>query len=101
MDEENRDRTDERHEAAADIGHDPAAPHDRASIGAAAAGPVVRKCSWCKEIAVRGAWRDSDTIIVYIFGQEQKVIFNGKYLIVQDGICEKCRAEKFPETVKP
>lgn len=62
-------------------------------------GPVVRFCTWCKEICVRGQQRPTDGLIVYIYGEDRRALWNGRDLIIQDGICEKCRAEKFPETL--
>jgi hypothetical protein len=63
--------------------------------------PVVRYCTYCKEVCVRGAHRPLDAILVYIYGDDRRAFWNGRDLIIQDGICERCRAEKFPETVKP
>lgn len=61
---------------------------------------MVRFCTWCKEICVRGQQRPTDAVIVYMYGEDRKAFWNGHELMVADGICEKCRAEKFPETVQ-
>jgi hypothetical protein len=61
---------------------------------------TVRFCTWCKEICIRGHRRPADSVILYVYGEERKAFWNGAELIVADGICEQCRAEQFPETVK-
>jgi hypothetical protein len=72
-------------------------PADAAvSPPASVRGPIVRFCSWCKEIAVRGAYRDEDSLIVIVHHGERRAVLNGKDLIIQDGICEKCRPSLWP-----
>jgi len=62
--------------------------------------PVVRFCAWCKEICVRPkAMRFEDALLIYLHGGERKAFWNGRELLVGDGICEKCRAEQFPESM--
>jgi hypothetical protein len=61
---------------------------------------MVRFCTWCNEVCIRpSVIRAEDSIIVYIYGGEHKAFWNGREVMVGDGICEKCRAERFPETV--
>jgi hypothetical protein len=92
MDDALRNPADERHETPVDAGGDP--PTSQRD-------PVARFCSWCNEIAIRGQQRANDIIVLYVHGAERRAFWNGKVLLVQDGICERCRREKFPETVKP
>ena len=63
--------------------------------------PAVRFCAWCKEICVRPkAIRFEDALLIYIHGGERKAFWNGRELLVGDGICETCRAQQFPESKK-
>ena len=62
---------------------------------------MVRFCTWCKEVCIRPAViRGEDAIILYIYGEDRRAFWNGRELVVADGICEKCRAEKFSEFPK-
>lgn len=62
---------------------------------------MVRFCTWCKEICIRPSMiRTEDSMIVYVYGEDRKAFWNGRELVVGDGICEKCRSEKFPETIE-
>lgn len=58
---------------------------------------TVRFCTWCKEICVRGSRRPTDAVMISVYGDERKAFLNGRELIIADGICELCRAEKFSE----
>jgi hypothetical protein len=64
---------------------------------------VVRFCTWCKEICFRPAgMRPTDALIIYAYGNERHAFWNGLELTIADGICEKCRADKFSEfPIKP
>lgn len=106
------DRTAGRVEADPDAGDvaasnasavDPAAPRDSASpdpgtapatrpaeLTPTAAGFRIRFCGWCKQVDVRGARRDTDVIAILIVGKVTMACWNGKPMIVQDGICEAC-----------
>lgn len=77
--------------------------HDSsAAFGNDSASPRVRACSWCKAVTVFAAeQRAEDVIVLYVQGTDARAMWRGKPILVQDGICEGCRAEKFPETVKP
>ena len=59
----------------------------------------MRFCTWCKTVTIFPGQPD-DYLNVLIGYNRRMAILNGHSLIIQDGICEKCRAEKFPETVK-
>lgn len=64
--------------------------------------PFVRFCTWCKEICFRPpGMRQTDSILISVFGSERRAFWNGREIIVADGICEKCRAEKFAEYPVP
>lgn len=94
MDDTFRDQADGHHTASSDVADRPLPASDRL--------PVVRSCCWCKEILIRpGSVRAEDALIVFVYGNERKVIWNGHELIIQDGICERCRETKFPETTQP
>ena len=61
----------------------------------------LRFCNWCKDLTIiAGQQREDDILLLYLHGQEVRAFWNGKSLIVPDGICERCRKEKFPETVR-
>lgn len=62
-------------------------------------GPVIRFCTWCKEVCIRGQ-RSEDFLTVWVSGSVVKAMLNGNEIIVGDGICEACRQKNFPETVK-
>jgi hypothetical protein len=88
-----RNQADGRHVAAAESANHP--------LPASLRSPMVRFCTWCKEICIRpNVICREDSIIVYIYGEERKAFWNGRELMVGDGICEKCHAERFPETVQ-
>jgi hypothetical protein len=93
MDEKFRDQADGCHSAPAELAN--------RSVSAPVRSPMVRFCTYCKEIAIRPtAIRAADAMIVYIYGEDRKAFWNGHELIVADGICEQCREKKFPETVQ-
>jgi hypothetical protein len=62
-------------------------------------GSVVRFCTWCKEVCIRGQ-RQDDFLTVWVSGNIVKAMVNGHEIIVGDGICPACRLKEFPETVK-
>jgi hypothetical protein len=55
-----------------------------------AAGFRIRHCAWCKGIDIRGPRRDTDVISLLVIGKRILAAWNGKVMIVQDGICEIC-----------
>jgi hypothetical protein len=55
-----------------------------------AAGFRIRFCKWCKQIDVRGPRREGDVIAILIIGERVRACWNGRDMIVQDGICEVC-----------
>jgi hypothetical protein len=59
---------------------------------ATSSGVRVRLCKWCKQIDLRGARRQTDVIAILIIGEIVRACWNGKDMIVQDGICESCAA---------
>jgi hypothetical protein len=59
----------------------------------------VRFCTYCKVTTIFPG-RADDHISVFIGGDTRVAAVNAEAVIIQDGICEPCRAEKFPETVK-
>ncbi len=63
---------------------------------AAAAGFRIRFCGWCKQIDIRGPRRDSDVISLLIIGKRILAAWNGKVMIIQDGICEACSERLHP-----
>jgi len=67
--------------------------------------PAVRYCTWCKEICIRPKAVPAkeglqDALIVFIYGDERKVYWNGHEVLIGDGICEICRAREYPESRK-
>jgi hypothetical protein len=99
------DRTSGRNAVAPDAGDNSPAPCDRprSNPGTApatrpaeltptttAAGFRIRFCTWCKQIDVRGTRRDTDVISIIIAGKIILATWNGKTVMVQDGICEAC-----------
>lgn len=102
MEKTHRDPAAVRHEG----DHESAgnSPHGADPIGASAAsqqraGLNIQTCTYCGEVVIRGERRHGDTIIAYLHGAATRVFWNGSPLIVREGICESCRAAKFPETV--
>ncbi len=61
-----------------------------------AAGFRIRFCGWCKQIDIRGPRRDSDVISLLIIGKRILAAWNGKVMIIQDGICEACSERLHP-----
>ena len=103
MDDKIRNQAAGRDETSADAGHGQAAPRDLPNEGTAPAtrpteppatssGVRVRLCKWCKQIDLRGARRQTDVIAILIIGEIVRACWNGKDMIVQDGICESCAA---------
>lgn len=93
MEQEFRHQADGCHSHSAEPADHPLPPADRL--------PLVRFCSWCKEIVIRPkAVRAEDALILYVYGQERKALWNGREVLIADGICEQCRAKEFPETLK-
>jgi len=84
-----------------DILDHPPAPRSGAPSDARAAARV-RLCKWCNSVTINpNGQRETDALCVVIVGQTKSVHAHGMHgdLLVQDGICEKCRAEQFPETL--
>jgi len=74
-------------------------PPDSAADSANRRSPLIRFCTWCKEICFRPAgMRPTDAMIIYVYGDERRAFWNGRELLVADGICEICRAKHFPES---
>ncbi len=61
-----------------------------------AVGFRIRFCGWCKQIDIRGPRRDSDVISLLIIGKRILAAWNGKVMIIQDGICEACSKRLHP-----
>lgn len=57
----------------------------------------VRWCAWCKAVTVFPG-RKNDSVSLFLLDRVRVATVNGDSIPVQDGICEPCRAEKFPET---
>ena len=91
MEQENRNRAAERPEVTDRSCNDsPAAESEIAVI-----------CAWCPGIHVlKLQRRDSDVVLIFQQGKRIAISRNGIPLQVSHSMCEKCRAEKFPETVK-
>jgi len=92
------DRTAGRHEAAADAGHDPAAPRDLPNEGTrpathyTGADEPVLICSWCPALHIlRMQRREQDVIVIYQQGKELRVMRNGVEQRISHGICVPCR----------
>jgi hypothetical protein len=112
MDDKIRNQAAGRDESAADAGHGTVAAGSSARTTdtrdlpnegtapatrpteptATSAGVRVRLCKWCKQIDLRGARRQTDVIAILIIGEIVRACWNGKDMIVQDGICESCAA---------
>src|SRR5271157_4926324 len=90
MDETLHDRAPGRHEAADEPGNDsPITENAIATI-----------CAWCPGIHVlKLQRRDSDVVLIFQQGKRIAISRNGIPLLVSHSMCEKCRAEKFPETL--
>jgi hypothetical protein len=90
MDQTLHDRAPGRHAAGDESGNDsPVAEVDIATI-----------CAWCPGIHIlKLQRRESDVIIVFQQGKRIAISRNGIPLRVSSGMCERCRAEKFPETL--
>jgi hypothetical protein len=101
VDKEIRNHAAGRDASAHDAGADPATPRDLPNAGTApatrppeltptAAGFRIRFCGWCRQIDIRGPRRDTDVVSLLIIGKRILAAWNGKVMIVQDGICEAC-----------
>jgi hypothetical protein len=106
VDNEIRDRSAGRHEAANDAGANPAAPRDRAQpdpatapatrpteVTPTSAGFRVRSCKWCNQVDLRGPRRETDVIAIIAIGKKVLASWNAQPIIVQDGICESCASK--------
>ena len=57
-------------------------------------------CAWCPGIHVlKLQRREVDVILIFQQGKRVAISRNGIPLQVSHSMCEKCRAEKFPETL--
>ena len=65
-------------------------------------GVTVKLCAWCKTITIRNVDQIKGCLTVEV--KSKTFLLDGWEAehqgIIQDGICEACRAAKFPETVK-
>jgi hypothetical protein len=88
-----RNQADGSHSDPAQLANGPLPPSVRS--------PMVRFCTWCKEFCIRpSSVRAEDALILYVYGEERRAFWNSREVIVADGICERCRAEKFPDTLE-
>jgi hypothetical protein len=94
VDETLHDRAPGWHEAAHDAGNYPASAEVQPRSGAR-----VVFCTWCKTVTIFPG-KDDDYLYVAVAYGARIARLNGQPITIQDGICEGCRAEKFPETVK-
>jgi len=93
MDETLHDRTAERHEAPAESGDGSKTPE--------AGNEIVTVCGWCAEVNIlKLQRRAADVILIFQQGKRLAISRNGIPLKISHSMCDKCRAEKFPETVK-
>ena len=101
MDDKIRNQAAGRDQSPADAGHGQAAPRDLPNEGTAPAtrpteptatiaGVRIRLCGWCKQLDLRGARRQTDVMAILVIGEMVRACWNGKDMIVQDGICESC-----------
>jgi hypothetical protein len=97
VDQEIRNHAAGRDAVAHDAGNDSATPNPDTQpatrpteLTPTAAGFRIRHCAWCKGVDIRGPRRDTDVVTLLIIGKRLLAAWNGKVMIVQDGICELC-----------
>ena len=61
--------------------------------------PRVVRCKWCNDVVITGA-SPSHRVFVELVGLYEFASVNYHQVIIQDGICKGCRAEKFGDVPK-